>query len=118
MCSSADLVDGGNGVRFDVQLDLGQRRELTTGFVVRFKGKVHGWLNQCQHVPMELDWQPGQFFADEGRLLVCSTHGAMYEPDSGWCVSGPCRGKRLRRIQVVEIDGEIRWIADAFVLPL
>jgi len=40
----------------------------------------------------ELDWQPGEFFDIAGVYLVCSTHGAIFEPNSGLCVAGPCRG--------------------------
>ena len=35
---------------------------------------------------------------------ICATHGAMYSPDSGYCVQGPCRGGRLEAVPVVEGD--------------
>ena len=32
---------------------------------------------------------------EDGRALICSTHGALYEPDTGLCTAGPCAGDRL-----------------------
>ena len=34
------------------------------------------------------------------RTLVCATHGAIYEPDTGRCIGGPCVGDRLERLDV------------------
>jgi nitrite reductase/ring-hydroxylating ferredoxin subunit len=61
-------------------------------------------------VPVELDWVPGKFFDDGGLYLICATHGAMYEPDSGQCVGGPCRGARLEPLAVREHEGGV-WVA-------
>ncbi len=108
VCASADLTDGGKGARFALRTRSGQ----ASGFVVRYQGVVRGWLNQCAHVPMELDWQEGVFFDDSGLYLICATHGAMYEPDSGRCAGGPCRGGRLWPIAVIEQQGSIYWQPD------
>jgi nitrite reductase/ring-hydroxylating ferredoxin subunit len=62
LCAAEELVDGGAGVRFAVRLNT---REIGA-FVVRYDGAAHGYLNQCAHVPMELDWQEGQFFDSAG----------------------------------------------------
>jgi nitrite reductase/ring-hydroxylating ferredoxin subunit len=56
---------------------------------------------------MELDWMPGKFFDFTETLLVCSTHGATYDPATGHCVGGPCRGARLRALAVEERDGAV-----------
>jgi len=112
ICDAADLSDGGSGVRFDVVVDGAP----ASGFVVRYRGVVAGFLNRCAHVAMELDWLPGLFFEDEGRYLMCATHGAIYEPDTGACAGGPCLGRGgLQRLQVLERDGRIWWIPDANV---
>lgn len=101
--NSADLQDGGNGIRFALP-DLG---EFVTGFVVRFKGKPYAYINQCAHVSVELDWNHGEFFSAQKDFLVCATHGAHYRPDNGFCVMGPCRGRRLKPIEVLERDGKV-----------
>ena len=87
-----------------------------TVFFVRYDGKPFGYLNRCAHVPMELDWVEGQFFESSGFYLMCATHGAIYEPDTGKCVGGPCRGARLRAVEVEERDTPegraVFWLAD------
>ena len=108
ICASADLVDGGDGVRFEVQL----HGRSEPAFVVRHRGRAHAYLNRCAHVPVELDWMPGAFFDAEREMLICATHGATYDPASGHCVRGPCRGARLRPVAVVERDGSVWLEAD------
>ena len=101
--NSADLKDGGKGLRFPLP-GLGQN---ITGFVIRFKGVPYAYVNQCAHVSVELDWNEGDFFTAQQDFLICSTHGAHYRPDNGFCVMGPCKGKRLKPLQVIEQNGQI-----------
>jgi nitrite reductase/ring-hydroxylating ferredoxin subunit len=101
--NSADLEDGGKGLRFPLPA-LGQS---ITGFVIRFKGVPYAYVNQCAHVSVELDWNEGDFFTAQQDFLICSTHGAHYRPDNGFCVMGPCKGKRLKPLQVIEQNGQI-----------
>ncbi|MCB5184239.1 Rieske 2Fe-2S domain-containing protein [Methylobacillus gramineus] len=103
ICHSQDLIDGGQGVRFDLP-ELGAR---ITGFAIRFNGKVYAYINRCAHVPIELDWNHGEFFDFTQQYLICATHGAHYQPDTGYCVAGPCRGQMLEPIQAREQDDTI-----------
>lgn len=103
ICTSSEVVDGGQGVRFTVE----RYRRTTPAFVIRFHGQVHAYLNECGHVPAELDWLPGQFFDDSKLYLICSIHGALYAPESGRCLGGRCQGKGLKPLKVQEIDGQI-----------
>ncbi|HUY01845.1 MAG TPA: Rieske 2Fe-2S domain-containing protein [Rhodocyclaceae bacterium] len=103
ICSGDSLVEGGRGVRFDIE-----RHGVTEpGFVVRYRGEVRAFLNRCGHMPVELDWQPGEFFDGSGLYLICATHGALYAPEDGRCVHGRCNGKGLQPLAVCEIDGQI-----------
>jgi nitrite reductase/ring-hydroxylating ferredoxin subunit len=107
VCGSEMLRDSGPGVRFEVTL-AGQS---ASGFVVRYRGQVHGFLNRCAHVAMELDWLPGEFFDADGEYLICASHGALYEPAGGACVGGPCLGRGgLQTLKVLELDGHVWWI--------
>ena len=104
ICPAAALQERGAGVRF---LVFRPGAAATAAFVVRFDGLPRAYLNRCAHLPVELDWQEGQFFDNAGLYLVCATHGATYLPNSGRCAGGPCRGGRLEPLQVVESDGGI-----------
>ena len=90
VCASGDLVDGGDGVRFELEW----RGASAQAFAIRYRGRVHAYLNRCAHIEMELDWKAGKFFDADGEYLICSTHGALYAPESGKCRGGPCRGSR------------------------
>ena len=103
ICASAALQDAGDGVRFEIE--SGGR--TVSAFVIRHQGRVHAYLNRCAHVGVELDWQPGKFFDADGGHLICSTHGAIYAPDSGMCVQGPCKGDRLVAVPVEEVNGKV-----------
>lgn len=109
LCASAQLVDSGDAHVFD----LHEWGRPARAFVLRFEGRVQGFLNRCAHVPVELDWQPGRFFDDTGRWLVCAVHGAVYDPASGLCVAGPCRHRRLKPIAVEEHQGTVYWYPSA-----
>jgi nitrite reductase/ring-hydroxylating ferredoxin subunit len=66
------------------------------------------WHNCCPHQGRRLDYAPGKFLIDKGRL-VCAAHGATFQLEDGLCVAGPCRGEHLRRVHVEEDeDGALR----------
>jgi nitrite reductase/ring-hydroxylating ferredoxin subunit len=71
-------------------------------FVINFGGEYHAYVNRCRHVPIAMDWVENQFFAEQGRYLMCQTHGAFFEPASGECIAGPpsACGKFLYRVPI------------------
>jgi nitrite reductase/ring-hydroxylating ferredoxin subunit len=90
-CVAADLAPG-HTRKF--RLDADGRR--VHGFVVNHDGTFHAFVNRCPHVGTPLDLWPNEFYTDDGRDLICSTHGAIFEPLSGQCTIGPCAGDALR----------------------
>ncbi len=104
ICASGVLQEGGKGVRFEVDW----HGRPVPAFAIRFRGEPRAFLNQCGHVPVELDWQEGEFFDGDGVYLICATHGALYSPKDGRCVSGRCGGKGLTPLPVEERDNQIR----------
>jgi len=97
------LPDGGF-LEVEASLD-GDAESLV---LYREGGAVRAWLNVCPHAGRRLDWAPGQFLKSAQGQLVCAAHGAAFELVNGDCVSGPCRGDRLRAVAVVVEDGEVR----------
>lgn len=113
LCASADLVERGLAVLFNVRL----WGEPARAFALRFDGRVVAYLNRCAHVPTELDWQAGEFLDGDRRWIVCSIHGATYEPANGRCLWGPCKGAGLIPVDVTERDGQVFWRPRAEVQP-
>jgi nitrite reductase/ring-hydroxylating ferredoxin subunit len=100
LCCAADIPEGG-GRGFVFGRGAEQRRL----FVVRHQGALRAYRNACPHVGTPLDFVPDRFFDPSGTLLQCATHGARFRVDDGYCVAGPCAGKRLSPVEIV-LSGE------------
>lgn len=74
------------------------------GFVVRSGDKVYAYQNVCAHVGHPLNWMPDGFLSKDKESIMCSSHGAQYEIETGLCFAGPCIGKSLRTVDVVVRD--------------
>jgi len=77
-------------------IDLGEQRYI----VVRQANQVFAYRNRCPHLGIPLDWLPDEFMDLDAELLRCATHGALFLPDTGECVSGPCVGQFLIPVNV------------------
>lgn len=111
VCSSQEVEEGGNGYRFRVLYN----GEETSAFVVRVDDQIKAFLNRCSHIPVEMDWNYGEFLDDSGRMIVCATHGASYDATNGQCLGGPCDGAPLVSLDVKEKEGAIFWAPDQTV---
>lgn len=74
------------------------------GFVVNHEGRLHAYVNRCPHVGTPLDLWPNEFLSEDGATLICSTHGALFDPATGSCTAGPCAGEGLARVPL-RLDG-------------
>jgi nitrite reductase/ring-hydroxylating ferredoxin subunit len=113
LCSSAELIHGGEAVPFD----LVYAGETCRAFAIRFEAQVYAYLNRCSHVAIEMDYQPNRFYDDSGQWLLCATHGAAYQPDTGACAGGPCQGG-LIKIKLSERDGMVHWHTEPSAQPV
>lgn len=77
-------------------------------FVVWRDGRLSAYVNDCPHAHTPLDYLPDRFFNLEASHLLCGTHGAQFRIHDGFCVSGPCKGKRLTPVPVYLDGGMIR----------
>ena len=77
-------------------------------FAVRRGGSAWAYVNRCPHRGTPLDWQPDRFLDATGEHLICATHGALFRPDDGVCVAGPCLGDELTRLAAWVVDGVVR----------
>jgi len=102
LCRADEVAEGkGRGFR------LGEGTEQMAVFVIRRGGMLRGYVNSCPHIGTPLDWLPDRFFDRAGEHLLCGTHGAMFRPEDGYCVRGPCVGKFLAPASITINGGEI-----------
>jgi nitrite reductase/ring-hydroxylating ferredoxin subunit len=92
VCRLSELAGGARG------FTLGGGEWPLRGFVVRVGDTVRGYLNRCPHAGHPLDLLPHRFLTADGTLILCSSHGALFEKASGYCVAGPCAGRALTPI--------------------
>lgn len=83
------------------------RKHRLDAFLIHYEEGFHAYVNSCRHMTTPLDFVRYQFFTEDGRHLVCLTHGALYDPASGLCVEGPCKGLSLYRLPVRVDQGEV-----------
>ncbi len=96
----AQIADGG-ARNFVLQLRAGRFH----GFVVRRGEAAFGYVDRCPHMGLPLAQVLDQYMA--GDLVACSWHGALFRPEDGVCVGGPCAGARLTPWRVTVEDGTI-----------
>ncbi|WP_346344687.1 Rieske (2Fe-2S) protein [Sphingomonas sp. dw_22] len=97
------LVPDGKARNFVLEMRAGRFH----GFVVRWGETVHGYVDRCAHMALPLAQQLDQYLTEDGALIQCSWHGALYRIEDGVCVGGPCAGARLRAWPVAVRDGMI-----------
>jgi nitrite reductase/ring-hydroxylating ferredoxin subunit len=81
-------------------------------FVVRVADAVRGYLNRCPHAGHPLDLWPQHFLTADGTLILCSSHGALFEKSTGYCVAGPCAGRSLTPV-ALEVKCGFVLLADS-----
>src|SRR5690349_326680 len=74
---------------------IGEGKERRDIVIVRRNGKFHAYENSCPHQATPLETFPDKFLNEDGSLFICSTHGARFRVEDGFCISGPCKGKSL-----------------------
>jgi naringenin degradation protein FdeD len=82
------------------------------GLVVKVGAAVHGYVNRCPHAGHPLNLLPQRFLTADGTLIVCASHGALFEKSTGYCVAGPCAGRSLTPI-ALEVRGGFVLLADS-----
>lgn len=93
VCQMEDL-QADRFVEFTIKEETEDAPEIT-GFVFARNGAVKAYLNRCPHLGIELNWMPGRFMDSDKCFIQCATHGALFVPDDGQCIAGPCQGDSL-----------------------
>ena len=99
LCPSADLIEGQS---------LSLRAQNMALFAVRKAGVAYVYRNRCPHRGVPLNWQPNGFLDESAAVIRCASHGALFNVHDGECISGPCQGQELERIDCRE-DAQGVW---------
>ncbi|MCC7257123.1 MAG: Rieske (2Fe-2S) protein [Gammaproteobacteria bacterium] len=94
-CRLEDLTDPGTREFF-----VGEGDWPFRGVVVRRDGNVYAYANRCPHQGHPLNLAEDDFLVTVagGQVLRCASHGALFVPETGLCVAGPCSGRSLRAL--------------------
>lgn len=103
LCALADLDDP--GAKGPILAPVGgEERKI---FLVRTDGRVRAYLDSCPHLFVPLEMDEDKFLDLTGSEIICSVHGARFDPLTGDCLWGPCRGRRLTPVAVTINDGQV-----------
>ena len=106
LLSLSDLPDHGGQA---IELKDGEYRLRL--LVQRVGDEISVFENRCPHAGTPLNLFDDRFLDHTGQLLICRTHGALFDPLSGRCLKGPCKGQYLRPV-AVRIVGDTVIVAE------
>jgi nitrite reductase/ring-hydroxylating ferredoxin subunit len=90
LCALDDLPDpGAKGFRFR------EGAKMFAGFIVRRGEAVLGYVDSCPHAGWPLAAFDDRYLTRDGALILCAGHAALFRPEDGACVAGPCAGEAL-----------------------
>jgi nitrite reductase/ring-hydroxylating ferredoxin subunit len=104
LCDKKEIIEG-NPRGFSLELESG-KFEL---FLIKHDDVIYAYKNQCPHLGIPLNWQPNEFLSIEQSHIQCSTHGALFNFDNGYCISGPCASESLTPLTIEQRDNEL-WL--------
>ncbi|MTH79978.1 Rieske (2Fe-2S) protein [Paracoccus aestuariivivens] len=98
LCHRDEIPDG--AARGFLPLPEALRRVI----VVRRGQRLDAYMDSCPHytggTPMA--WRRDAYLNGDGTHLACHAHCALFDIDTGDCVSGPCLGRKLTRVTLTE----------------
>ncbi|MBL6959324.1 MAG: Rieske 2Fe-2S domain-containing protein [Rhodospirillales bacterium] len=106
ICSVTEIEDN-NAINVIAVVDGKQRNVMAA----KWDGTVYVYLNSCPHTGAPLDFIPGKFLSMDKKHLQCSTHGALFRFDDGYCIFGPCTEESLTPLSF-EIRDENVYLID------
>jgi nitrite reductase/ring-hydroxylating ferredoxin subunit len=98
ICTLEDLPDPGS---------RGFEVDGIEGFVVRHGDALHAYVDRCPHTGVPLAWSPNSYLDADDGLVQCAMHGALFLPDTGECVHGPCVGGFLTPLPLLLDAGRV-----------
>ncbi len=105
VCNTAE-IPGDSAKGFSISTRQGEHDI----FIVHKNDCFYAYKNSCPHTGVNLEWKPDEFLNMDKNLIQCSTHGAQFRIENGYCIYGPCQGRSLTQIPVIVNKTEIKII--------
>jgi nitrite reductase/ring-hydroxylating ferredoxin subunit len=102
LCALAQIPDGGAR-----GFTVGEGDWPLRGVLVRTGAAVWGYVNRCPHAGHPLNLKPHAFLTPDDALILCASHGALFDKQSGFCLAGPCTGKSLTAVPLELAEGYV-----------
>lgn len=102
VCALAEIADGGAR-----GFTIGAGDWPLRGLVVRQRERVFAYVNRCPHAGHPLNLQPHRFLSPDDAVIVCASHGALFDKTTGFCIAGPCAGRSLEPVAVMVEAGYV-----------
>jgi len=104
LCARSELEDPGTR---GFEVDCGAQQTVAL-FVVLKDGVLSAYRNRCPHTGAPLNWLPDQFLDLENSFIECAIHGALFRPEDGYCLRGPCAGGSLDSIDLQLVEDRVQ----------
>lgn len=73
---------------------------------IRTGAQVRIYFNLCPHYgKSRLGWKKDEYLNADRSMIMCAAHGALFRPQDGVCVLGPCLGEALQSVRSLVRDG-------------
>ena len=102
LCKTTDLDALGS-----IGLEVKIKRKMQDIFIIKKGHAFFAYKNQCPHRLTQMEWNPNDFLTKDKQHIICAMHAAIFNLDDGLCISGPCIGKSLKKIDIFIKEGEI-----------
>ncbi len=79
--------------------------------LVKHHREINAFLNRCPHAFAKLDSGYPKLVAMDDYHLLCTMHGAQFNPQTGRCVLGPCKGRYLQSLDI-KVEDDLIWLLE------
>ena len=77
-----------------------------------WQSEIRVFRNNCPHYDVPMQYRKDRFMSGDRKHIICFAHGALFLPENGKCVLGPCLGRSLDRCSVKTDELGNVWIQD------
>ncbi len=73
--------------------------------MVRKGDAIRCYIDSCPHAGAALNWSLDAFTTEDGRFIICSIHGILFEMGNRYCSFESCEGDYLEPVPLKACGG-------------